>query len=84
LFPVVSGPRAELVLIPGRVAGGKCLVGWSEQAALLAFGAESMAPLGWFIRSYLDSAAAHGISALDAVRAAIEGKPWLPPLPAID
>jgi hypothetical protein len=35
------------------------------------------------IRSYLDSAAAHGITALDAIRAAIEGKPWLPPLPAI-
>ena len=34
------------------------------------------------IRSYLDSAAAHGLSALNAVRAAIEGKPWLPPLPA--
>jgi transposase len=31
------------------------------------------------IRSYLDSAAAHGITALDA----IAGKPWLPPFPAI-
>jgi transposase len=35
------------------------------------------------IRSYLDSAAAHGITTLDAIRAAIAGKPWLPPLPAI-
>ena len=35
------------------------------------------------LRSYLDSAAAHGVTALDAIRAAIEGKPWLPPLPAI-
>ena len=35
------------------------------------------------IRSCLDSAAAHGITALDAIRTAIEGKPWLPPLPAI-
>ena len=35
------------------------------------------------IRSYLDSAAAHGIIALDAVRAAIEETPWLPPLPAV-
>ena len=35
------------------------------------------------LRSYLDSAAAHGITALDAVRAVIEGNPWLPPLPAI-
>jgi len=35
------------------------------------------------IRSYLDSAAAHGVTALDAVRAVIEGKPWLPPLPAV-
>jgi transposase IS66 family protein len=35
------------------------------------------------LRSYLDSAAAHGTSALDAVRNAIAGKPWLPPLPAI-
>jgi transposase len=34
------------------------------------------------IRSYLDSAAAHGITALGAIRAAIEGTPWLPPLPA--
>jgi len=35
------------------------------------------------IRSYLDSAAAHGITALDAIRAAIEGRPWLPPLPTL-
>jgi transposase len=35
------------------------------------------------IRSYLDSAAAHGLTALDAVRGALAGKPWLPPLPAI-
>ena len=35
------------------------------------------------IRSYLDSAVAHGVTAIDAIRAAIEGRPWLPPLPAI-
>jgi hypothetical protein len=35
------------------------------------------------LRSYLDSAATHGITALDAIRGAITGKPWLPPLPAI-
>jgi transposase len=35
------------------------------------------------IRSYLDSAIADGITALDAIRDAIAGKPWLPPLPAI-
>ena len=35
------------------------------------------------IRSYLDTAAAHGITALDAISSAIAGKPWLPPLPAI-
>jgi transposase len=35
------------------------------------------------LRSYLDTAAAHVVTALDAIRAAIEGKPWLPPLPAI-
>ena len=35
------------------------------------------------VRSYLDSAAAHDITALDAIRGAIEGKPWLPPLPAL-
>ena len=35
------------------------------------------------LSSYLDSAAAHGTAALDAVRAVIEGKPWLPPLPAV-
>ena len=35
------------------------------------------------IRSYLDSAKNHGLRALDAIRAALEGKPWLPPLPAL-
>jgi hypothetical protein len=35
------------------------------------------------IRSYLDSAAAHGFTALDAIRDALAGKPWLPPLPAL-
>jgi hypothetical protein len=35
------------------------------------------------LRSYLDTAAAHGVTALDAIRDAVEGKPWLPPLPAI-
>ena len=34
------------------------------------------------IRSYLDSAAAHGVTALDAIRDALAGKPWLPPPPA--
>jgi len=36
------------------------------------------------LRSYLDSATAHGITALEAITSAIAGKPWLPPLPAID
>jgi transposase len=36
------------------------------------------------LRSYLDTAAAHGVTALDAIRDAIEGKPWLPPLPAVN
>jgi transposase len=35
------------------------------------------------IRSYLDSAATHGITALDAIRDALTGRPWLPPLPAV-
>jgi Transposase IS66 family len=35
------------------------------------------------IRSYLDSAATHSITALDAIRDALAGKPWLPPLPAV-
>ncbi len=35
------------------------------------------------IRSYLDSAAAHGITALDAISRTLTGKPWLPPLPAL-
>ena len=35
------------------------------------------------IRSYLDSAGNHGPRALDAIRAALQGKPWLPPLPAL-
>jgi hypothetical protein len=33
------------------------------------------------IRSYLDSAATHSITALDAIRDALAGRPWLPPLP---
>jgi hypothetical protein len=35
------------------------------------------------LRSYLDSAAACGVTVLDAIRDAITGKPWLPPLPAL-
>jgi transposase len=35
------------------------------------------------IRSYLDSAAAHGVTALDAIATAITENPWLPPLPAV-
>ena len=35
------------------------------------------------IRSYLDSARNHGLRALDAIHAALQGKPWLPPLPAL-
>ena len=34
------------------------------------------------IRSYLTSAANHGKNVLDAIRSAIEGEPWMPPLPA--
>jgi len=34
------------------------------------------------IRSYLDSAIAHGVTAIEAIRTALEGRPWLPPLPA--
>ena len=34
------------------------------------------------IRSYLDSAA-HGTAALNAIRDALTGNPWLPPLPEI-
>jgi Transposase IS66 family len=36
------------------------------------------------LRSYLDSAAAHGVTALGAIADAIAGRPWLPPLPAIN
>jgi transposase len=45
----------------------------------------SLATLGrWCrLRSYLDSAAAHGVTALDAISGALAGKPWLPPLPAL-
>ena len=38
----------------------------------------------WYrLRSYLDSAATHGITTLDAISSAIAGKLWLPPLPAV-
>jgi hypothetical protein len=33
------------------------------------------------IRSYLDSAANHGLTALDAVSTALAGQPWLPAIP---
>ena len=36
------------------------------------------------IRSYLDSAVAHGLTALDAVSSALAGKPWLPAVPPAD
>ena len=35
------------------------------------------------IRRYLETTAAHGITALHAISNAIAGKPWLPPLPTI-
>ncbi len=35
------------------------------------------------IRSYLDSARAHGLTAMQAIRDALDGNPWLPPLPAL-
>jgi transposase len=46
----------------------------------------SLSTLGRWCRphSHLDTAAAHGTTALDAIRAAIERNPWLPPLPAIN
>lgn len=53
----------------------QCVSGYWQSLATLA---------RWCrIASYLDSAAAHGTTALDAVRTVIEGKPWLPPLPAL-
>jgi transposase len=33
------------------------------------------------IRSYLDSAMAHGVTAIEAIRTALQGTPWLPPIP---
>ena len=35
------------------------------------------------IKSYLDSAAAHGVTALDAISGALARKPWLPPILAL-
>ena len=32
--------------------------------------------------AFAGPAAAHGVTALDAIRDALAGKPWLPPLPA--
>jgi transposase len=34
------------------------------------------------IRGYLSTAAKHGINALDALRDALAGNPWMPPIPA--
>ena len=36
------------------------------------------------IRSYLDSARNHGLTALEAIHAALAGNPWLPATPATD
>ena len=33
------------------------------------------------IRSYLESAASHGLTALEAISTALAGKPWLPARP---
>lgn len=33
------------------------------------------------IRGYLSTAAKHGINALTAIRDALAGYPWMPPLP---
>ena len=35
------------------------------------------------VRSYLTSAANHGIPVIEAIRTAIEGKPWLPRSPPL-
>ena len=35
------------------------------------------------LRSYLATAAQHGISALDALTRAAEGDPWIPEIPAL-
>ena len=34
------------------------------------------------LRSYLDSAAGHGLTALEAITAALSGRTWLPAIPA--
>jgi transposase len=33
------------------------------------------------IRGYIDTAVKHGISALTAIRDALAGEPWMPPIP---
>jgi hypothetical protein len=40
-------------------------------------------PARWCrVRSYLDSAAGHGLTTLEAITAALSGRPWLPVVPA--
>jgi hypothetical protein len=69
----------------GGLGGQRRARSESRQAApgrlrLLAY---SRHPRRWCrIRSYLDSAAAHGLTALEAITAALSGKPWLPAIPA--
>ena len=36
---------------------------------------------GCFAKCYLSTAAKHGISVLTALRDALEGRPWMPPIP---
>jgi hypothetical protein len=85
LWAVIEAKDIEIgVLQSGCTRSGSCGGGWNFGSRSWNGYWHSFATLTrWCrIRSYLDSAAAHGITALDAIRAAIEGNPWLPPQPA--
>ena len=63
----------------GVPAGGRTRKYCSDKCRQAAYRARRRA-----LRSYLDSAANHGLTALDAISNALAGKPWLPAtLPAI-
>ena len=80
-----AGQRLGLASIPGDLVTPSC---WSWKVLTTAnaepvWHTQTTLARWCRIRSYLDSAASHGLTALDAVTTALNGKPWLP-LPTIE
>jgi hypothetical protein len=80
---VMTLPAAVGLAAMARISPTLSFTSWAKRHQAVSGYWHSLATLArWCrLRSYLDTAAAHGITALNAIRGAIEGKPWLPPLP---